>query len=123
MIRSLESDDIRTGLAMMARRFDTGSPWLISNNPRAPYWERSESICGYIGNRHYRLSDMVRASTAAPGFFQAADSTEIVEGGEMGLFIDGGLSPYNNPIIGITDAVPGEQIRIAMEDGSREPAI
>jgi hypothetical protein len=97
--QTLDSDDIRTGLAIMARRYDTGSPWLISNNPRAPYWHDPPDR-RYRGNRHYRLASMIRASTAAPGLFRP-ELVEIVEGEPAGLFIDGGLSPYNNPSLSL----------------------
>jgi|HubBroStandDraft_1064217.scaffolds.fasta_scaffold242988_2 hypothetical protein len=36
--RTMDTADLRTGFAVVARCFDTGSPWLISNDPRAPYW-------------------------------------------------------------------------------------
>jgi hypothetical protein len=91
----MESDSILTGLAIMSRRYDTGSPWLLSNDPLAPYWADPPNN-SHIGNRHYKLADVVRASTAAPGFFQPM-LLPIVEGEPSKLFIDGGLSPYNNP--------------------------
>lgn len=93
--RDLDSGDLRTGLAIIAHRFDTGSPWLISNNPRAPYWA-DPADGSYIGNRHYLLAEVVRASTAAPGYFEP-QKLHVVRGGKPGLFVDGGLSPHNNP--------------------------
>ena len=51
----LESDDLRTGFAAMARRFATGSSWLISN-PKAPYWQDPPDR-SFVGNRHYRLTE------------------------------------------------------------------
>jgi hypothetical protein len=95
--RTLESGNLRTGLAIVAHRFDTGSPWLISNNPRAPYWE-DPADGSYLGNRHYRLAEVVRASTAAPGYFQP-QKIAVLPGGKPALFVDGGLSPHNNPAI------------------------
>jgi uncharacterized protein len=38
----------------------------------------------------------VRASTAAPSLFEP-ELIEIVSGHPPGLFIDGGLTPHNNP--------------------------
>ena len=95
--RAMDSTDLRTGLAVIAQRFDTGSPWLISNNTRAPYWQDPED-CSYLGNRHYRLTEVIRASTAAPGYFQPQKIT-VIPGGKPALFVDGGLSPHNNPAI------------------------
>src|SRR5262249_53867756 len=37
--RTLDHEDIITGLCMIAKRMDTGSPWIMSNDPLAPYWE------------------------------------------------------------------------------------
>ena len=72
--RTLDSDDLITGLSVVAKRIDTGSPWIITNNPRSPYWESkapdpAKNDPGYIGNRHYKLGTLVRASTAAPHYF------------------------------------------------------
>src|SRR6204780_2943354 len=64
--RVLQSTDLITGYCIITKRMDTGSPWIISNNPRAPYWESST---GDIGNKDYPLVNLVRASTAAPHFF------------------------------------------------------
>ena len=69
--RTLDSPDLKTGLAIVAKRVDTGSPWILSNNPHAPFWEDGFDADGtpYIGNRHYSLATLVRASTAAPHYF------------------------------------------------------
>lgn len=69
--RTLESEDLITGFALIAKRLDTGSPWIISNDPEAPFWVDGIDSHGkpYIGNRHYPLVNLVRASTAAPHFF------------------------------------------------------
>jgi len=97
--RTLDDPAIGTGLAVMARRFDTGSPWLISNNPRAPFWNDPQDGSA-IGNRHYRLAQVIRASTAAPGFFRP-EWLQVVAGVKPALFVDGGLSPYNNPSLAL----------------------
>ena len=62
--RPLETDDLKTGFAVMAKRVDTGSPWILTNNPKSRFWPDDEGAT--IGNRHYRLADLIRASTAAP---------------------------------------------------------
>lgn len=101
--RQLASPDLRTGLAIMMKRLDTASPWVITNNPRAKYWADPETdpITGkrpHIGNKHYRIADLVRASTAAPFYF-APHAMRIVETEPAGLFVDGGVSPHNNPAL------------------------
>lgn len=96
--RTLDTTDLRTGYALMAKRMDTGSPWIVSNNPRSPYWE-SPPEKTYIGNRHYPLANLVRASTAAPTYFEP-ESIRITEQ-DTGLFVDGGVSPHNNPSLAL----------------------
>lgn len=93
---TLDDPAIRTRLAIVAKRVDTGSPWIISNLPGQPYWDDGPNG-EYTGNRHYRLVNVIRASTAAPYFFgpeRIPISAEVT-----GNFIDGGISPYNTPTI------------------------
>lgn len=148
--RTLDSDELITGLSVVSKRMDTGSPWIVTNNPRSPYWETKPPTAedpGYIGNRHYKLATLVRASTAAPHFFDP-EIVQIVAEEEKkiaahaagpedrdwldrmndnlgrfprltmlltklralrvartkgpnpkthGLFVDGGVTPFNNP--------------------------
>ncbi|HXF89705.1 MAG TPA: patatin-like phospholipase family protein [Xanthobacteraceae bacterium] len=101
--RTLDSEDLRTGLCVVTKRMDTGSPWIVANNPRAPYWtdkppDPATGDKGYRGNRHYRLADLVRASTAAPYYFEP-EPILVVEGETAGTFIDGGVTPHNNPAL------------------------
>lgn len=99
----LETDELKTGLAIMMKRLDTGSPWILSNNPNNKFWKDPEIDPStgkppYKGNRHYKLFDLVRASTAAPYFF-APKTFPVVEGEPAGVFVDGGVSPHNNPAL------------------------
>jgi hypothetical protein len=64
--RELSSAELSTGFCIIMKRMDTGSPWIASNNPRAPYWENSRDS---IGNKNYPLVNLLCASTAAPHFF------------------------------------------------------
>jgi hypothetical protein len=101
--RTLDSEDLRTGLCVVTKRMDTGSPWIVANNPRAPYWDDkppdpATGESGHRGNRHYRLADLVRASTAAPYYFEP-EPILVVEGKPAGTFIDGGVTPHNNPAL------------------------
>ncbi len=83
-MRKLDSEDLITGFALVAKRVDTGSPWIVSNIPRAPYWEDGKDKNGkpYFGNKHYPLVNLVRASTAAPHFF---DPELLAIGGDKEL--------------------------------------
>ncbi len=33
------AEKLITGLCVVTKRMDTGSPWILANNRRAPYWE------------------------------------------------------------------------------------
>ena len=94
--RTLDSEDLLTGLCVVLKRMDTGSAWIVTNNPRSAFWE-TPSDNSFIGNRHLSIANLVRASTAAPSFFDP-ELIEISKGQE-GLFIDGGLTPHNNPAL------------------------
>lgn len=134
--RELGTSDLVTGFALVTKRVDTGSVWMVSNNPRSPYWEDGPD---YIGNRHYSLANLVRASTAAPQYFDPellpilaanlpwrgraglyeamlAAGAELMETGwprrhdgvdldQYGLFVDGSVSPYNNPSLALLQLV------------------
>jgi hypothetical protein len=95
---TLDSAALRTGLGIVAKRVDTGSLWVVANNPRAPYWDTPRDR-NFIGNRHYKLINLLRASTAAPTYFEP-ESIPILENVD-GLFIDGGVSPHNNPALAL----------------------
>ena len=94
--RALESRDLVTGLCVVTKRMDTCSPWIVANNPRAPYWRDGP---GYHGNHGYSLATLVRASTAAPHFFDP-EMLQISKE-QQGLFIDGGVTPFNNPALAL----------------------
>lgn len=93
----LESEKLHTGLAIVTKRADTGSPWVVYNNPSNKYWDDRSDAMGKrtIGNRHYRVADLVRASTAAPSYFRP--HTIRIHEEATGVFVDGGVSPYNDP--------------------------
>jgi hypothetical protein len=90
-----------TGLCIVTKRLDTGSPWILTNSPRAPYWETPvpDPATGkphYIGNKHYRLSNLVRASTAAPHFFDP-ELLPITEGKDpLPHFV---AAPFDQPLL------------------------
>ncbi|MGD9786203.1 MAG: patatin-like phospholipase family protein [Hyphomicrobiaceae bacterium] len=101
--RQLQTTDLKTGLAIVAKRVDTGSPWVITNNPLAKFWEEGPvkpetNTAEFIGNKRYLLRHLVRASTAAPYYYSPA-RMRIVESEDPGLFVDGGVSPHNNPAL------------------------
>lgn len=83
----LGDDTNKTGFCAVTKRLDTCSTWPVTNNPNAKYFEK---------NRFY-IRDIVRASTAAPSFFEP----EIIDvgNGDEGIFVDGGMSMMNNPAL------------------------
>jgi hypothetical protein len=97
--RTLGSADLQTGLMIMTKRLDTGSPWPLHNNPRGRYFgERKGSTA--LANKHFLLWQIVRASTAAPHYFEPERlHVATDEQGRYvdGAFVDGGVSPFNNP--------------------------
>jgi len=93
--RTLDTDHLRTGLGVVAKRLDTGSCWVIANNPKSMYWD-TPSDHSFVGNRDYRLTNLIRASAAAPHYFDP-ELIQIIENEPPGLFIDGALTPHNNP--------------------------
>ena len=94
--RLLSSDDLITGLCVVTKRMDTCSPWIVANNPRAPYWLDGAT---HDGNQKYSLAPLVRASTAAPHFFDP--EVFPISKDQQGLFIDGGVTPFNNPSLAL----------------------
>ena len=92
---TLGSDQLRTGLMVMTKRLDTGSPWMMHNNPKGKYFGPRDS--GGTPNKDYLVREIVRASTAAPHYFEPEDLE--VAPGVQGAFVDGGVSPYNNPAL------------------------
>lgn len=86
----LGTTKLRTLLTLVMRNHSTGSPWPVSNNPAAKFNAPNRRGC----NLNLPLWQLVRASTAAPVYFPP----ETIElGGKKQVFVDGGITPYNNP--------------------------
>ena len=94
---TLDSDHIHTGLMIMTKRLDTGSPWPLHNHPDARYARQDGQL---------RLSHVVRASTAAPTYFEPQTIEISSRDGTVvkGAFVDGGVSPFNDPALQLLDA-------------------
>jgi len=87
---TLGSTRLRTLLMMVMRNATTDSPWPVCNNPAAMFNDRKFPGC----NLDLPLWQLVRASTAAPTYFPP----EVVSvGDEEFLFVDGGVTMFNNP--------------------------
>jgi hypothetical protein len=92
---TLGSDKIRTGLAVVTKRADNGSVWILHNNPRGRYFAAAPGDTGNTANGDIPLASAILASTAAPTFFRPEFIK--VAGQELGAFVDGGVSPHNDP--------------------------
>lgn len=87
---TLGSDRLRTLLMLVLRNSTTDSHWPLSNNPEAKYCRLDHPDC----NLNLPLWQLVRASTAAPTFFPP----EVINvGTQRFVFVDGGMTMYNNP--------------------------
>lgn len=103
----MASDKLLTGLAIICKRADTNSVWIVTNNPHARYFDDAENTPGRttIGNGFYEIADVLRASTAAPTIFRPVDikihdaRDHHVVPSAPGRFIDGGVSPHNSPAL------------------------
>jgi predicted acylesterase/phospholipase RssA len=147
----MQSEKLVTGICVVTKRIDTGSPWIITNNPKAPYWEDGE---GHDGNKHYKLATLVRASTAAPSFFDPEvlpisgkkkmlpsatatplkkplaarfaeamlervgwKSKAVLDPRDYGLFVDGGVTPHNNPAFALLQTISLKPFKLCWPAG------
>ena len=91
---TLKPDHLKCLFLAVTRNRTTDSPWPISSNPQAKYNDTSRDDC----NLKIPLWQIVRASTAAPVYFPP----EVIQWDPQDenkafVFIDGGMTPYNNP--------------------------
>lgn len=87
---TLGDASLKTLLLLVMRNVTTDSPWTLSNNPQAKYNDRERPDC----NLNLPLWKLIRASTAAPTFFPPE---QVTVGEREFIFVDGGITPYNNP--------------------------
>ena len=91
---TLKPDDLKCLLLAVTRNRTTDSPWPISSNPQAKYNDIKRPDC----NLEIPLWQIVRASTAAPVFFPPeVIQWDPADESKAFVFVDGGLTPYNNP--------------------------
>jgi len=98
---TLGSPGLTTGLLIVTKRLDSNSPWPLGNNPLGKYFGPRPGR-DVIPNRDYPLWQVVRASTAAPRYFEPEAMDIVKAPGKKtvrGQFVDGGVSPFNNPAL------------------------
>lgn len=109
----LGSPALRTLLLLVMRNATTDSPWPVSNNPDAKYNDCTRDDC----NLNLPLWQLVRASTAAPTYFPPE---QVKLGQHDFLFVDGGVTPYNNPAFLLFLMATVEPYRLGWRAGREE---
>lgn len=94
---TLGTDKLRPGgvlkyLLIVMRNASTGSAWPVNNNPLARYNAEAHPDC----NLRIPLWKLLRASTAAPTYFPPES---LPMAGGTHLFVDGGVTAFNNPAL------------------------
>jgi hypothetical protein len=113
----LSPANLRCLLLVVTRNATTDSPWPISSNPLARYNDLSRPDC----NLAIPLWRLVRASTAAPVFFPP----EVIEWdpndpAKAFVFVDGGVTPYNNPAMILYRMATQAEYRLGWPSGEDE---
>jgi patatin-like phospholipase/acyl hydrolase len=115
----LGNNNLKTLLMLVLRNHTTDSPWFVSNNPYAKYNDTTRDDC----NLELPLWQLVRASTAAPTFFPP----EVVEFGKQKkyqfIFVDGGVTTYNNPAFMAFQTVTATPYGINWQTGEQKMLI
>lgn len=110
---TLGDDQLQTLLLLVMRNATTDSPWPISNNPRAKYNDRNRPD----SNLRLPLWQLVRASAAAPTYFPPET---IQVGTHHFVFVDGGVTMYNNPAFQLFLMATVEPYKLCWTAGERE---
>jgi hypothetical protein len=91
---NLEPDNLKCLFLAVTKNVTTDSPWPISSNPDAKYNDPARKDC----NLRIPLWQLVRASTAAPVYFPPEVlQWDPTDRSKTFVFVDGGVTPYNNP--------------------------
>jgi hypothetical protein len=113
---TLEPQHLKCLLLVVTQNITTDSPWPISSNPDAVFNEPSRKDC----NLRIPLWQLVRASTAAPVYFPPEilhwDSNDP---SKAFVFVDGGVTPYNNPAFLLYRMATSPRYRLQWETGEK----
>jgi patatin-like phospholipase/acyl hydrolase len=113
---TLGSEKLQTLLLIVLRNATTDSPWPLSNNPLAKYNDRSRPDCNLL----LPLWQLVRASTAAPTYFPPE---RVIIGPHDFVFVDGGVTMYNNPAFQLFLMATSEPYRLCWPTGAEKMLI
>ena len=104
---------LRTLLLMVLRNATTDSPWPLANNTGAKYNNPDHPDC----NLKLPLWQLVRGSAAAPVYFPP----ERINLGEREfVFVDGGVTPYNDPAFQLFLMATMKAYGLGWKTGERE---
>jgi hypothetical protein len=117
---NLFPDNLKCLLLVVTKNVTTDSPWPISSNPDAKYNDPSRKDC----NLRIPLWQLVRASTAAPVYFPP----EILkwdpsDKSRTFVFVDGGMTPYNNPAFLLYRMATDPAYRLSWKTGEKDLLI
>ncbi len=111
---TLGDQRIKSLLCIVTKRVDTYSTWPVINNPLGKY---------YDDNKDIPLWELIRASTAAPSYFEP----KIIRVNALkenipqyGAFIDGGVSSANNPSFQLFLLAQAQGYRINWNSGKED---
>jgi hypothetical protein len=101
---------------VVTRNVTTDSPWLVSSNPEARYNLPTRKDC----NLCIPLWKLVRASTAAPIYFPPeVIEVDPTDRAKSFVFVDGGVTPYNNPAFALYRLATQPAYRLNWAAGER----
>jgi hypothetical protein len=117
---NLSSRSLQCLLLIVTKNVTTDSPWPISSNPDARYNDPARKDC----NLQIPLWQLVRASTAAPVYFPP----EVLQWdpndrGKSFVFVDGGVTPHNNPAFLLYRMATNPAYRLNWKTGERNLLI
>jgi hypothetical protein len=112
----LRPEHLRCLLLVVTRNVTTDSAWPISSNPLARYNDLARPDC----NLRIPLWKIVRASTAAPIYFPPEVVNWDPHNPEKSfVFVDGGVTPYNNPAFLLYRMATHPAYRLGWKAGER----
>jgi hypothetical protein len=120
LVTTLEPEHLKCLLLVVTRNATTDSAWPISSNPWAKYNERSRPDCNLL----MPLWQIVRASTAAPVFFQPeVIALDASDPNKTFVFVDGGTTAYNNPAFLMYRMVTEPAYRLGWKKGENQMLV
>jgi uncharacterized protein len=116
----LKSKAFKCLLLVVTMNRSTDSPWPINNNPYAKYNDGTRPDC----NLRIPLYQLVRASTAAPAYFRPETlQWDPNDPEKTFVFVDGGVTPYNNPAFLMYRMATQKPYRLNWKTGEKELLI